>query len=359
LVCTTLAFASARLVSEHEAAESMSAGLRAEVEAHAEMVADINAAADQLRAERAADMSGVGKFWCKTIKQTDQHSLGWITKFMNSKYGKWVPKTQKSLSVYLQAEANAAAFVGVSGGVGVGVDFTLDTTGAGATGQIRFFACLSGAISVGYIGGKVTGGAGLYVGFGKDFGTSIGEATMEIAFDIPTGVPVTVGIGILVHLGDSDKKGFIKGWIEYQKKHLPPAEASKKQIFVSKAKDLAGRIISGFGQELKAFCPNIRVTGIALHVGAGVGAGFSTEVAVDVEPLIKGLKAGCQAAWKKFGPIGATIADKIRELKTKLSKTKASFQDLTEATDSGGKPSGGKPSGGKPSGGGKPKGKKK
>jgi len=367
LLCTSFAVVAARRITERdEVTQSMSEGVRAEVEANAEMVADINTAAEELRAERAADASGVKKFWCKTIKKTDPHNLSWVTKFMASKYGQWVPKTEKSISVYLQAEANAAAFVGVSGGVGVGIDFTLDTTGKTATGQIRVYACLSGSVTVGYIGAKVTGGAGLYIGFGKSFATSIGGATFEVGFDIPVGAaPVTVGLGILFRIDDVHKQGFIKGWNEYQKKNIAD-DAGKKAQYLAKAKNLAGRIVAGLGQELKAFCPNFRVVGLALHVGAGVGGGYKTEVAVDVEPLVGALKTGLQAVWKKFNfktPAWlGKLTDSIQSLKAKISATnhKAAddYEDDTEATESGdaGAKSGAKP-GAKP--GGKPNGRKK
>jgi len=144
-----------------------------------------------------------------------------------------------------------------------------------------------------------------------------------------------------------------------------PTTPAKKAQYIAKAKNLAGRIVAGLGQELKAFCPNFRLVGLALHVGAGVGAGYKTEVAVDVEPLVGGLKKGMQAVWKKFNfktPAWlGKLTDSIKALKAKISSTnhKAAddYEDDTEATESGdtgakagAKPPGGRPGAGRPSG---------
>jgi len=317
----------ARRVSQDREADQMSQsmkeGMREEVAANAEMVADVNAVADELRAEKAADTTGTKGFFCKTVRKSEPRNLMWITNFMNSKYGQWVPKTEKSLSVYLQAEASAAAFVGIGAGVGIGVDFTLDTTGLKATGQVHVFACLSGAISVGYMGAKASAGGGLFIGFGKNFQDGIGKSQIEIGFDIQAGpAPVMVGIGILARLGDKSK-GFMEGWKSYTAKQgLPPS--NKKQAFVAKSKEIMGRIVKGMGAELKAFCPNIRIVGIVLHVGAGVGTGFKQEVSVDAETLISGFKAGLKSIWTKFnfktpkwtGQIGKTMKGWKQKAKT-------------------------------------------
>jgi len=297
--------------------------IAAQIGASARAVSRINTAAAELRARAGSNVKG---YLCKTIFQTDAHSFPYSGRFMSSKYGDWIPTTSKSVSIFLQGEASAKAFVGISAGVGVGLDMTVGT-GKTITGQVRLFACIGASISVGYIGATASVGGGVLVGFGT-FKDSIVAANVEIGADVAA--LGSGGIGVLLDVQGA-VKAFQTEWNKHTLTTLGPV--TKDKAYAQKCwnffKSLAKAGGKAMAQGTVALVKGIHVSG-----GVGVGGGIGASAEVDLNAIIDGVKTGFQAlwngragAWLKNTKVWGTMKDKLAKIgKTKFGQKWKAFK---------------------------------
>jgi len=301
--------ADARTARRASAQVDMAVEVAHQIGSHAELISRINEAADSIRAEMGTNTKG---YLCKTIYLTDPHAFPYSQKFMASKYGQWVPKTSKSVSIFFQGEASAKAFVGISAGVGVGLDMTL-ATGTTVTGQVRLFACLGASLSLGFVGASAFAGAGVLVGFGT-FKDSIVAANIEVSAEVAA--LGAGGVGILLDVQGSAKT-FAAEWKKFQAEKVGPPAATKeyaqkcwtwfKSVAVTGGKAMAKGTIA-------------LIKGVHVSGGVGAGGGGGASVDIDGEAIIEGVRSGFKAVWG--GKVGSWVKDTKAwgVLKAKLEK---------------------------------------
>jgi len=300
-----------------------------EIRSQAQLVSRINAEGAKLMAEQAR--LGVLGYFCKTIYSSDAREFHWATEFVNGKYGDWLPPTQKTLSLFLQGEASAAAFVGVSAGIGIGMDLTveLSTTPRTVSGQVVLFACVGADLSLGYVGASANAGLGLMIGFGK-FKDSVLEANTEIEFDVEA--LVGGGVGILVQVDEKTvtAAAFRDSWNTYKVAQI--GAAAPTPDYKTKIVTLFKRVAHAGIAQLHAI-----VKGVHIFGGVGVGAGGGVSVSVDLHDICAAIKAGWDRIWasKAGGWVKNTRAwQALKKTMTKLGNTKFGqhFKGAVEAT---------------------------
>jgi len=260
-----------------------------EIRSHAQLISRINHEAEKMRAEQAR--LGVQGYFCKTIWKTDARDFTWATTFVNSKYGEWIPTSHSTISVFLQGEASAQAFVGISAGIGIGMDFAVNLAASPKTvsGQVTLFACIGADLSIGYVGAGASVGGGLLVGFGA-FKDSVLASNVEIDFDVEA--LVGGGVGILIAIDEKvlTLEAFRTAWTSAKTTAI--GAAANNAGFIQKTWDYFKRIaLTGLGS-IQAV-----VKGIHIHVGVGVGATASVALTVDLSDLVNGIKAAWERVW--------------------------------------------------------------
>jgi len=303
---------------------------RQEIRSQAQLVARINAEGAKMMAEQAR--TGVKGYFCKTVYATDAHNFGWATDFVNNnKYKDWLPPTQKSLSVFLQGEASAAAFVGISAGIGIGMDLNVELTTSPrtVTGQVVLFACVGIDLSVGYVGASAATGLGVMIGFGK-FKDSVLESNTEIEFDIEA--LVGGGVGILVQVDEKTvtAAAFRDSWNTYKVSQIGAAAPTP---------DYKTKIVTFFKRVAHAGIAQLHaiVKGVHIFGGVGVGGGGGVSVTVDLQDILHGIKAGWERVWASAagGWVKNTRAwGALKKTMIKLGNTKfgTHFKGAVEAT---------------------------
>jgi len=302
---------------------------RQEIRSQAQLVSRINAEGAKMMAEQTR--LGVQGYFCKTIYASDAREFTWASEFVNGKYGDWLPPAQKSLSVFLQGEASAAAFVGISAGIGIGMDLTVEltTTPKTVTGQVVLFACVGADLSVGYVGASASAGVGVMIGFGK-FKDSVLESNTEIEFDIEA--LVGGGVGILVQVDEKvvTATAFRDAWNAYKVTQIGAAAPTP---------DYKTKIVTFFKRVAHAGIAQLHaiVKGVHIFGGVGVGGGGGVSVSVDLQDIIRGIKAGWDRVWasKAGGWVKNTKAwQALKKTMTKLGNTKFGqhFKGAVEAS---------------------------
>jgi len=302
---------------------------RQEIRSQAQLVSRINAEGAKMMAEQAR--TGVKGYYCKTIYSTAASEFPYAATFVNGKYGDWLPPAQTSLSIFLQGEASAAAFVGISAGIGIGMDLNvvLTTSPRTVTGQVVLFACVGADLSVGYVGASAAAGLGVMIGFGK-FKDSVLESNTEIEFDIEA--LVGGGVGILVQVDEKTvtAAAFRDSWNAYKLAQIgaaAPTDTYKTAV----VRFFKGVATAGIAQ-LHAI-----VKGVHIFGGVGVGGGGGVSVSVDLQDILRGIKAGWEAVWntKVGGWVKNTRAwANLKKTMLKLGNTKFGqhFKGAVEAT---------------------------
>jgi len=259
------------------------------------LVQHINHVAAEMRVDlhrksksRARAGSKTKLYLCKTIFVTDAATIPYSSTFLNSKFGQWIPSKSTAVSLYMDGEASAKAFVGVSAGVGMGVDLIVDVAGTTrkATGQVRLFACLGLSFPVGFLGAEASAGGGVLVGFGA-FKDSIAKFNTEVGVEVEA---LGAGsVGLLLNFEGGTKK-FKSVWDAYAAKSLgAPAKTT----------DYATKAFNFCKNAAKNGLAVLRATVMGVHVFAGVGVGGGTSVSgeMEVDVIVKGLKEAYGALW--------------------------------------------------------------
>jgi len=268
---------------------SLDAGL--EIRSQAQLVARINAEGAKMLAQQTR--LGDKGYYCKTIYNTEASTFTWAQSFINGKYADWLPPTQKSISIFLQGEASAAAFVGISAGIGIGMDLTVDLSGSPpartVSGQVVLFACVGTDLSVGYVGASASVGLGVMIGFGT-FKDSVLESNTEIEFDVEA--LVGGGVGILVQVDEKTvtAAAFRDSWNAYKVQQIGAAAPTP---------DYKTKIVSFFKRVAHAGIAQLHaiVKGVHIFGGVGVGGGGGVSVTVDLQDILTGIKTGWERVW--------------------------------------------------------------
>lgn len=318
VLCLLLAVAAFGVADARVAKSRLAMDTAEQLGASAQIVARINEAGAAMHSELAR--SGVKGYICKSIYKTNAHEFPYSSEFLNSKYGDWIPTTQKSLSIFLQGEASAKAFVGISAGLGVGLDMTVEVSGSPkkATGEVQLFACAGLSLSIGFVGGSASAGGGVLVGFGK-FKDSVVKSNVEIGAEVEA--LGAGGVGVLLDVVGG-VKAFRDKWKTFSRAKLGPFAPTKE--YAKKCwnwfRDISkAATISGFSA--------VKSTIVGFHVmgGVGVGGGGGASVDIDGEMIIAGIRKGFEAlkktkvgswitdskVWKKLGGKLTKISNKI------------------------------------------------
>jgi len=256
--------------------------------AELELISLINSKAAGLRARARAGQKGSVCADLFTVKDSDMTLVDKVF----AKISPYLPDSvatksfSGTLTVFIQAEASAKAFIGISAGLGIGVEFSLAKDGANFKGGVNLITCLSGGISIGSTGASASAGGGILVGFGT-YANSIDAANVEVGAEVEA--LGGAGVGVLLQIAtDAGIKAFRDKWKKDIAASLNGATDPKSKFV--KAKEFCSRFIKSAAVGVLNTVTNSKFLGVHVSGSVGVGAAAGVAVDVDITDLVVKLK---------------------------------------------------------------------